>query len=108
MYIVSYLFPFIPKNSIFLFINITSYKGDMINDMAFVTGKNNILIGRRANVSDNDSSNQIVIGSGAKGYLDNTCVIGNNEIISFEKAVNASAPSLFFPTKALIFPSPGR
>ena len=51
-------------------------------------GNRNILIGRGANVSKENAMNQIVIGSNSVGHGDNKMVLGNNNLISIDPAVN--------------------
>ena len=52
------------------------------------SGNRNILIGRGANVSKENAMNQIVIGANSSGHGDNKMVLGNNDLITIEPAVN--------------------
>ena len=56
--------------------------------MKLKNGNRNILIGRGANVSKENAMNQIVIGSNSVGHGDNKMVLGNNNLISIDPAVN--------------------
>lgn len=53
-------------------------------------GKLNVLIGRNTQTSNQDSINEIVIGSYAKGHGNNSVVLGNNNILSIEPGKNSS------------------
>lgn len=53
-------------------------------------GKRNVLIGRGANVSSEDSNNEIVIGFNSIGHGNNKIVLGNNLIESIEPSKDNS------------------